>query len=83
MTRVIVHVERLVLNGYRPDDRHAIAEALQAELVRLLSTEGGVARLTGLATVPPPRMVMPVDHGAKPGALGSAVARAIVGKGTR
>ena len=36
MTEVTVHIEELVLHGFDPHGRHALADALQAELGRLL-----------------------------------------------
>ncbi len=36
-----IHIEELVLHGFAPAERAPIAEAVQSELVRLL-TEGGV-----------------------------------------
>lgn len=38
MKRVIVHIDSLVLKGFRPEDRHAVAEGLRRELGRLLAT---------------------------------------------
>ena len=32
MKRVVVHIDRLVLKGFRHEDRHDIAVGLQAEL---------------------------------------------------
>lgn len=55
MKRVVVHIDSLVLRGFRHEDRHAIAAGLQAELTRLfaeksiasrLATTGDVSRLT-------------------------------------
>jgi hypothetical protein len=54
MKRLILHVDRLVLNGFRSDERHALAESLRGELtrslgrretVRLLASRRNVARL--------------------------------------
>ena len=43
MKRVIVHIDSLVLKGFRHEDRYALAEGLQRELSRLFA-EPGVAR---------------------------------------
>ena len=83
MSHVTVHIERLVLTGYEARDRHAVADAVQVELVRLLASDAAVTRLTGLAAAPPPRVAMTVDHDTKPAALGRAVARAIAGENGR
>jgi hypothetical protein len=54
MKRVIVHIDRLVLNGFHRKDRHAIAEGLRQELGRLFAepstapqweSRGSLARL--------------------------------------
>ena len=83
MRRVVVHIDRLVLNGYRPEDRHAIAAAVQAELADLVSTDAGLARLTELARVPPVSVTAPIEHAARPAAVGRAVARSVAGEGGR
>lgn len=43
MNRVIVHIDRLVLKGFRHEDRYGVAEGLRQELGRLLA-EPSVAR---------------------------------------
>jgi hypothetical protein len=43
MTRLVVHVERLVLRGFATEDHVAIGESLRAELERQLA-EAGIAR---------------------------------------
>jgi hypothetical protein len=48
MTRVIVHIDRLVLNGLRPEDQQPIAEGLQGELGRLLQTPGVAEQLASM-----------------------------------
>jgi hypothetical protein len=45
MTRVVVHIDRLVLKGFAYQDRHALAEGLQQELGRLLAEPDAVRRL--------------------------------------
>ena len=37
MKRVIVHIDRLVLNGVSPEHRHEFAEGLRQELTRVLA----------------------------------------------
>ncbi len=39
-SRVEVMIDELVLHGFAPGDRYAIAEALEQELTRLLSEQG-------------------------------------------
>lgn len=77
--RLELHIEELVLHGFSPDDRDALASTLQHELARRL--EGGV----------PPALVERgaferIDAGAfrvvapvRPAAVGAQVAGAITG----
>ena len=37
MTEIRLHIDELVLHGFDPRQRHAIADAVQAELARLLT----------------------------------------------
>jgi hypothetical protein len=37
MTEIRLHIDELVLHGFDPRQRHAIADAVQAELTRLLA----------------------------------------------
>jgi hypothetical protein len=45
MKRVVVHIESLILKGFRHEDRHAIAEGLRAELARLFAEPSTASRL--------------------------------------
>lgn len=51
MKRVTVHIDRLVLKGFRHEDRHAVAAGLQQELSRLLVDPQTVQGLTGLGDI--------------------------------
>lgn len=77
--RVVIHIDELVLRGFRPEDRHAIAEGLQAGLTRLyaaspeavqaLASRGDMARLRiGNVNLTP---------GTRPGQVGSQLAEGI------
>lgn len=77
--RVVIHIDELVLRGFRPEDRHAIAAGLQAELTRLyaaspeavqaLASRGDMARLRiGNVNLTP---------GTRPGQVGSQLAEGI------
>lgn len=44
MTRLIVHIDRLVLRGFRHEDRHAIAEGLRREISRLYLADPAAAQ---------------------------------------
>jgi len=41
MTEIRLHIDELVLHGFDPRQRHAIADAVQAELTRLLTDSLG------------------------------------------
>lgn len=63
MTRVVVHIERLVLQGFRPPDGEAIAAGLQAELSRTLAGPAAARNLIAMGSVP--RLQLPalaIDH---------------------
>ena len=49
MTRVIFHIDRLVLNGFRPEDRHALSAGLQQELSQLLTNPLAAQNLMNLS----------------------------------
>ncbi len=38
--RIELHIDELVLHGFAPSDRHAIGDAVQHELARLLAEQG-------------------------------------------
>ena len=78
MKRVVVHIDRLVLKGFRHEDRHAIAAGLQQELSRVfgdreavenLSTAGDVSRLQVRG--------VQLEQGKKPQHIGENVAQGI------
>lgn len=81
MRPVRVNIESLVLNGFRYEDRHALAQGLQEQLAKLLSEPGMAERLGGLGNIS--RLdVAPVvtAQDATPRQVGSHVAGGI-GKG--
>ncbi|HKU91469.1 MAG TPA: hypothetical protein VJP84_16880 [Steroidobacteraceae bacterium] len=70
--RLVLHVERVVLDGFKSRDRQSFAEALQLELqrhcndpglARALALRGGVSRLT-LSGAGIPRSLKPEQVGA-------------------
>jgi hypothetical protein len=84
MTRVVFHIDRLVLGGVRHSDRRVIADAMQRELGRLMAdsevlhswrVRGDEARVdagrVGIASGAPAREI------------GVRVARGIAGVGKR
>lgn len=78
MRRVVVHIETLVLKGFRHDDRHAISAGLQEELSRLLVAPAIVQRLAQAGEIP--RMQVgnvSITANAKPQRIGIAAAQGI------
>jgi len=78
MRRVVIHIDRLVLNGFRFEDRHAIAAGLQQELSRLLAYPQAVQGLTGLGDISRLQVGrMHIAQGSKPQRVGVQVAQNI------
>lgn len=78
MRRLIVHIDRLVLKGFRHEDRHAIAQGLQQELGQVFSGQGVAQHLSTLGDVS--RMCVGgvrLDPGSKPQRIGVHVAQGI------
>ena len=74
--KIDLHIEELVLDGFRPSDRHRIGAAVERELARLL-TERGLPARAGARGGP-----AGLDGGsfeAKPGARPEAVGRQVAG----
>ena len=78
MTRLVLHVDRLVLNGFAPHERDALTASLRTELgrslarpetARLLASRGDAARVA----VP----VVRVAAASKAARVGERVAHAI------
>jgi hypothetical protein len=51
MRRVVVHIDRMVLKGFRGADAHAIGEAMRGELARTLADPATGERLASLGHV--------------------------------
>ena len=78
MKRVVIHIDRLVLNGFRHEDRHAIAAGLQQELSRLLAYPQAVESLTGLGDRAQLQVSgVHIAQGSKPRRVGAQVAQGI------
>jgi len=74
MTRIVIHVDRLVLSGFAPEDRAAIAAGLQQELARMLAAPGAAERLAGLGNLATLRIDTPsATPAARVGAASIAV----------
>lgn len=75
-----LHIEELVLEGFNPGDRHAIGEAVQRELARLLAEKGVPPAMAGggeIARVDGGQFEQ--GSGARPEEAGVQTARAVYG----
>ena len=77
MKRVVVHIDRLVLKGFRPEDRHAIAAGLQQELGRVFAEREAVSLLRAKGDVSRLQVGMPIEQGSRPQRVGESVAQGI------
>ena len=78
MKRVVVHIDRLVLEGFRNADSHAIGEGMRGELARLLADPPVAKRLASLghaSSLHAGKVRLAQD--AKPQRLGISTGRAI------
>ena len=83
MKRVVLHIDSLILKGFRHEDRHGIAEGLQQELSRLLADPQAVQQLTANGDVSRLKLgSISIDQNSKPQRVGSQVAQGI-GKGMK
>ena len=80
MSRIVVHIESLVLRGISHHDRHAVAAGLREELGRLWGEAGAASRLRSFGHASRLQLGrVTLAHGAPPRAVGRATARAIDG----
>lgn len=78
MRPIIVNIDSLVLKGFRHEDRHAIAAAVQDEIVRALAAPDAAAQLPQLGSIPNLRIGnVDVAVNAKPQHVGAAAGHAI------
>lgn len=78
MKRVVVHIDSLVLKGFRQEDRHAIAAGLQVELTRLFADPATAARFVNIGnTARLPVGNVRMERGANPQTVGTQTARSI------
>ena len=81
-SRILLHVERLVLHGIDPRDRAAIGAAVRQELTRLLTEQGVPSGWRDAGPVQGERLAAQLPSAAapaSPAATGTAVARAAFG----
>jgi hypothetical protein len=78
MRRVIVHIDRLVLTGFRREDRDAVGAGLQQELARAFADPAALARLASIGDMPRLQVDgVQLGHGAAPQRAGEELARGI------
>jgi hypothetical protein len=78
MTRVVVHIDRLILNGIRHADQYAFAAGLQQELGRGFGDREAVSHLSAVGDKS--RVLvggLHIEHGSMPERAGANVARGI------
>lgn len=79
MKRMVMDIDRLVLNGFRREDRDAIAKELQQELAHLLSAPGVPRHLRStMGTERLEAKPVRIARGTQPGRIGAVTARSIV-----
>jgi hypothetical protein len=78
MKGVVIHIDRLVLKGFRHGDRHAIAWGLQKELERVFGDREAIRHLSAVGDASRlPVGDVHVEHGSMPQRIGANVARGI------
>lgn len=84
MKRIVVHIDSLILRGFRHEDRHAITAGLQAELTRLFTEPSSAARLANRGDVSRLKIGnVQLAKGTKPEGVGTQLAQGITGGITR
>ena len=75
---VVVHIDSLVLKGFRYEDRHAIAAAVRDEIMRALAAPDAAERVAQLGSTPQMRIGnVNVGATAQPQQVGAATGRAV------
>jgi len=78
MRRVVVHIDRLVLRGFRVEDGYEIGAGMQREMERLFAEPQAVSQLSGLGDMPSLNVSgVPIGHGSTPHGVGAAMANGI------
>ena len=75
---ITVHIGELVLHGFAPGDRHAVSEALQAELTRLFAEDrvpGGFSETRHIVALDGGSFTLRADG--RPKTAGVEIARAV------
>jgi hypothetical protein len=79
MTRVVVHIDSMVLNGFGNADSRAIGDGMRDELARLLSDPVVSKRLASIGNMSSlDAGTISLAQGGRPQRLGMSAGRAIV-----
>ena len=78
-SRIELHIEELVLEGFLPKDRYRIGEAVEAELARLLAAGGIGPELASGGAVPSVAAESIRLDGGGPAQMGRQIARSVYG----
>jgi hypothetical protein len=77
---VELHIEELILHGFPPGDRHAMAAALESELGRLLDTHGLPRAFPGNTSIDSlDAGSFQTGHDVAPRDVGTDIARSVYG----
>ena len=83
MKRVNLHIDKLVLRGFRNEDRQGIADGIQQELGRMFSDPQAAQQLAANGDVAKLKIGnVSIGHVARPQCIGSQLAQGI-GKGIK
>ena len=78
MKRVIVHIDQLVLRGFRAQDRHGIAAGLQQQLALILAEHEALAQWTAGGDAAQLQVAgVALTQGARPQHIGAQLAQGI------
>ena len=78
MKQVVVHIDRLVLKGFRHEDQHAIAVGLQQELGRVFADREAVSLLRARGDVSRLQVGgVRIERGSRPQRVGESLAQGI------
>lgn len=77
MKRVVVHIDRLLLRGFRREGRHSLVEGLRGELSRQLADPDALRLLMSRGDVSRLEVGVRVDARAKTADIGVQAARGI------
>jgi len=78
MSRIVIHIDRLVLNGIDPGDADALSAGLREALARSLGEQANLATLMSHGGTPRLRLD-PITAGTTPEATGQRIGQHLTG----